>query len=80
MRPSSGRIVGVQADQLLHQASSNLDAPGAPVWVEGNGRRLLVAVTSPLFSGDGTTNLACFLNEEARSRLTRWIDEDYERK
>jgi V8-like Glu-specific endopeptidase len=78
LRVSSGRFVGLQRGQILHNASSKLDAPGAPVWVEGGGRKLLVGVASSIFSKDSGVNWACYLSEETRSHLMRWINEDYE--
>jgi hypothetical protein len=70
--------VGLHRGQILHNASSKLDAPGAPVWVEGGGRKLLVGVASSIFSKDSGVNWGCYLSQETRSHLMRWINEDYE--
>jgi len=78
LRVSSGRFVGLYRGQILHNASSKLDAPGAPVWVEGGGRKLLAGVASSIFSKDSGVNWGCYLSQETRSHLMRWINEDYE--
>jgi len=80
LRVSSGGIVGLQGGQILHKAGSKLDAPGAPIWVEGGGKRLLVGIASPIFSKDSDVNWGCYLSQETLSHLMQWINEDYERK
>ncbi|MFZ0134394.1 MAG: trypsin-like peptidase domain-containing protein, partial [Desulfobacterales bacterium] len=79
LRISSGEIVGLQPGQILHKASSKLDAPGAPIWVEGGGRRLLVGIASPIFSKDSSVNRGCYLSQENLSYLMQWVNEDYVR-
>ena len=76
LRVSSGAIDGRRGDQVLHKAGARLDAPGAPLWVEVGGRRLLVGITSALFSKDSEINWGCYLGEEARSHLRDWMNED----
>jgi hypothetical protein len=71
--------VGLQRGQILHKASSKLDAPGAPIWIEGGGRRLLVGIASSIFSKDSSVNWGCYLSQETLSHLMQWINEDYER-
>jgi hypothetical protein len=79
LRVSSGGIVGLQRGQILHKASSKLDAPGAPIWIEEGGRRLLVGIASSIFSKDSGVNWGCYLNPETLSHLMQWVNEDYER-
>ena len=71
--------MGLQQGQILHKASSKLDAPGAPIWVESDGRRLLVGIASSIFSKNSDVNWGCYLKEETRSQLMQWINEDFER-
>ncbi|WP_306534554.1 serine protease [Geobacter sp.] len=80
LRVSSGGIVGLKGGQILHRAGNKLDAPGAPIWVEESGKRLLVGIASPIFSKDYDVNWGCYLSQETRSHLMEWINEDYERK
>lgn len=80
LRVSSGGIVGLRQGQILHKAGSKLDAPGAPIWVEGGEKRLLVGIASPIFSKDSDVNWGCYLSQETLSHLMEWINEDFERK
>uniref|UniRef100_UPI0039B9B733 trypsin-like serine peptidase n=1 Tax=Albidovulum sp. TaxID=1872424 RepID=UPI0039B9B733 len=80
LRVSSGGIVGLKQGQILHRAGNKLDAPGAPIWVEEGGKRLLVGIASPVFSKDSDVNWGCYLSQETRSHLMEWINQDYERK
>ena len=79
LRVSSGEFVGLQRGQILHKASSKLDAPGAPIWIEGGGRKLLAGIASSIFSKDSSVNWGCYLSQETLSHLMQWINEDYER-
>ena len=80
LRISSGGFVGIQRGQILHKASSKLDAPGAPIWIEEGGRRLLVGIASSIFSKDSGVNWGCYLSQETLSQLMQWINADYERR
>jgi V8-like Glu-specific endopeptidase len=78
LRVSTGAIVGLQRGQILHKASSKLDAPGAPIWTESGRRRLLVGVASSVFSKDSGVNWGCYLSQETQHQLMRWVNADYE--
>jgi V8-like Glu-specific endopeptidase len=80
LRIGGGKLIGVESGQIRHDAGNRLDAPGAPLWVEIDGRRLLVGIATGLFANGGATNLGCYLNQQARSDLMRWINEDLDRK
>jgi V8-like Glu-specific endopeptidase len=77
LRVSTGAIVGLQRGQVLHKASSKLDAPGAPIWIEAGNRRLLVGIASSVFSKDSGLNLGCYLSQETQKQLMQWVNEDY---
>jgi V8-like Glu-specific endopeptidase len=78
LRVSSGEFVGLKSGQILHRAGSKLDAPGAPIWVDAGGRRLLVGIATSVFSKDSEVNWSCYLSEEAQSHLRQWMNEDFE--
>jgi V8-like Glu-specific endopeptidase len=78
IRVSNGAIVGLQRGQILHKASSKLDAPGAPIWIEDGKRRLLVGVASSVFSKDSELNLGCYLSQGTQYQLMQWINMDHE--
>ncbi|HKQ79438.1 MAG TPA: trypsin-like serine protease [Blastocatellia bacterium] len=78
LRTSTGAIVGLQRGQILHRASSKLDAPGAPIWIEAGKRRLLVGIVSSVFSKDSELNLGCYLSQETQNQLMQWVNADYE--
>jgi hypothetical protein len=70
--------VGLQHGQILHNASSKLDAPGAPIWIEVAKRRLLVGMVSSVFSKDSGLNLGCYLSQEMQDQLMQWVNLDHE--
>jgi glutamyl endopeptidase len=78
LRGSTGAIVGLQRGQILHRASSKLDAPGAPIWIEAGKSRLLVGIASSLFSKDSELNLGCYLSQGTQYQLMQWINADHE--
>jgi hypothetical protein len=78
LRVSAGAIVGLQRGQIIHKASSKLDAPGAPIWIEAGKRRLLVGIVSSVFSKDSGLNLGCYLSQETQNQLMQWVNMDYE--
>ena len=80
LREASGAIVGLQQGQILHKASSKLDAPGAPLWVQMPGRRVLIGIASSVFSKDSDVNWGCYLSQETLSHLMQWVNEDYEKR
>jgi V8-like Glu-specific endopeptidase len=79
LRAASGGIAGLQRGQILQEASSKLDAPGAPIWVETGKTRVLVGIASAMFSKDSSVNWGCYLSQEVLSHLMKWVNEDYER-
>src|SRR5262245_40300908 len=78
LRVSAGTILGLQRGQILHKASSKLDAPGAPIWIEAGKRRLLVGIVSSVFSKDSGLNLGCYLSQETENQLMEWINVDHQ--
>ncbi len=80
LRVSTGAIVGLQLGQILHKASSKLDAPGAPIWIEVGKRRLLVGIVSSIFSKNSELNLGCYLSQETQNQLMQWVNADYEQQ
>jgi len=80
LRPASGTILGLQRGQILHKASSKLDAPGAPLWVDVDKRKRLIGIASSVFSKDSDVNWGCYLSQETLSHLMQWINEDYEKR
>ena len=78
LRVSTGAMRGLQRGQILHDASSKLDAPGAPIWVEVGKRRLLVGIVSSVFSKDSELNFGCYLSQETQNQLMQWINMDRE--
>jgi len=78
LRGSTGAIAGLQRGQILHRASSKLDAPGAPIWIEDGKRRLLVGIASSVFSKDPELNLGCYLSQGTQYQLMQWINADHE--
>src|SRR5262249_45810076 len=78
LRVSTGAIVGLQRGQILHKASSKLDAPGAPIWIEVGKRRLLVGIASSVFSKDSGLNLGCYLSQETQNQLMQWVNVDHQ--
>jgi V8-like Glu-specific endopeptidase len=80
LRPASGAIVGLQGGQILHEASSKLDAPGAPLWIEEPKRRVLIGIASSVFSKDSGVNWGCYLSQETLSQLMKWRNDDYQKR
>jgi hypothetical protein len=78
LRVSTGAMRGLQRGQILHDASSKLDAPGAPIWVEVGKRRLLVGIVSSVFSKDSELNFGCYLSQETQNQLMQWVNMDHE--
>ena len=74
LRVSTGAIVGLQRGQILHKASSKLDAPGASIWIEAGQRRMLVGIASSVFSKDSEVEFG-LLSEPGNAKPTHALGE-----